>query len=472
MKKSILIIAFVALLCIARLGEAAPVFAAEPGMQELSDIINDTRPWLFVGTGATNDSTTPEGKSQKGVGDAVDISNFEIGAMKSPVPADNYGPNLAYGSNIPNVPGENTDAGYDGMVGALPLDQIITYGGNVAITHIDGDNASSGENGGFSVSNIGVFAKNESEGGKVPDGLPTGIVTAGDSGSIKNNSNSKFNDEDYPNSIGDPTSNSFSSDGYDLAIGNGITNEYDFGYLRTSLDQALEGDGGDFVGIPDLPGAAPEFAMLELNDDGDFLDILTGNVIDLSDPDYSGAITAGDVESPTSLYVKLNSGLNVIDINTGGNDLLLNNANIIIDGPEDAFAIFRVPTGRNFTISNGTILIGDSGILRGNVIFFSDTEENDSVFKFDNSIFNGIAFWTLGDGAGAEVNNSQGCVQFIGDKLKFSNIRYTHCFEGTVEPEPEPPEYVIPEPASLILFGAGLAGLFTGSYRRKKRSES
>ncbi len=53
----------------------AAVIAAPAPAATIEDIFDLTSPWLFIGTGSENDGTTPEGKSSKGVGDAVDISN-------------------------------------------------------------------------------------------------------------------------------------------------------------------------------------------------------------------------------------------------------------------------------------------------------------------------------------------------------------------------------------------------------------
>ena len=458
--------------------QAGAVPILPPDLAELAPIINHTRPWLFIGTVAPNNSTTPEGTPNKGVGDAVDISNFEIGAIKAPVPAnqfdEDYGPDLKFEESVPNVPGANVQARSFGVAGTLPGGDMICYDGNVAVTHLDAESAHANGTfslGRFGVSNTGVFAKNFSEGGKIPDGLPAGIVSAGPAnedtssgGTIANNSNSMFNDVNYPNPIGSPTPTPFDEDSPNvLAPGNGITGDFDFAYLRTDLDVALAGSSSLVGGIPGLSGSAPLFARLEINYGNSFIDVLNGHVIDLvTNVADDGQIRGDDLDMPTSLYVMLRSGLNVIDFYTGGNDLTMTNANILIDGPVNSLGIFRVPTGSKFNINQGNILIGDSGIQRSNAIFFSDTADDQALFSFDDTLFYGVSFWTLGDGSGSVVNNSQGCVQFIGDKLNFQNIRYCRCCEGTVE--------VVPEPTTLALFGIGASCLFGQAWRRKRKT--
>ena len=217
-----LTLAFVVVLLTARAATAVPLVSWSQEAAGLGDILTESYPWLFIGTGAPNDSVSPEGTFNKGVGDTVDISNFEIGAMKSPAPANqtgfDYGPDLVFESSVPNVPGVSIDAGPMGIIGVLPYGQIITYDGNVAITHIDDAEGTGDKNGRFSVSNMGVFAKTVSEGGKMPDGLPVGIVAAGgahantsNGGVIQNNSNSMFNDPLAPNPIGSATPTGFPS---------------------------------------------------------------------------------------------------------------------------------------------------------------------------------------------------------------------------------------------------------------------
>lgn len=80
-----------------------------------------------------------------------------------------------------------------------------------------------------------------------------------------------------------------------------------------------------------------------------------------------------------------------------GNDLLLENGNLVIDGPAGARAIFRIPDDANFLASQAAILLGDGGIEPGSVLFYTDKLDNDAHFSFSNAVVNRVAFWDLGD---------------------------------------------------------------------------
>lgn len=150
--------------------------------------------------------------------------------------------------------------------------------------------------------------------------------------------------------------------------------------------------------------------------------------------------------------VELGPGLTVFDIDTGGNDLLLQNRNVVIDGPAGAQAIFRIPNDANFLISQAALLLGTGGIEPGAVLFFTEKPDNNAHFDFSSALVNGVAFWDLGTFSGeTSFDNVQGCTQVIGDKLSLSDVRLTRCAF-----------IAAPEPGAATLglaTGAALAGL-------------
>ncbi len=151
-------------------------------------------------------------------------------------------------------------------------------------------------------------------------------------------------------------------------------------------------------------------------------------------------------------------GLTMIDIDAGGNDLLLENTNLVFDGPADAFAIVRVPDDANFNVTQSAILVGDGGIGLNNVLFFTDKPDNNAHFNFDSLLVNGVAFWDLSMAGGESLwNNVQGCTQIVGDKINLNDVRLMKC------------GFNVPEPTSFALRGVGLASLaIVSSYRRSR----
>ena len=90
-----------------------------------------------------------------------------------------------------------------------------------------------------------------------------------------------------------------------------------------------------------------------------------------------------------------------------------------------AFAIFRLSDNDNMIISNSNVLIGNGGITLNNVMFYTDQGENDTHFNFDNTIINGIAFWSLGlNGGTIDINNAQGCTQLVADIVDLDDVRF------------------------------------------------
>jgi len=146
--------------------------------------------------------------------------------------------------------------------------------------------------------------------------------------------------------------------------------------------------------------------------------------------DVSSGLGSGGqgVIQSTTVTINLVPGLNVIDVVTGGGvDFLLDNSNLVIDGPANSFAIIRIPFDANFIISNGNVLVGDGGMGLNNVIFYSENAENNVHFNFDNTILNGVAFWTLEPEGEININNSQGCTQLVADKINLNDVRFTRC---------------------------------------------
>jgi len=309
---------------------------ASSGTEAAAFSTTQSQQYLLIGNGPVNDSTGQF--TNKGVGNAVDVSNFELGANQKAVPSPSD-PTLA--GNVPPLP-----------AGIAPVGVGIFGNGNLAITHPDGT---------FTLSNVDVYAD-------------LGIDCAQAAGGCDDDSSSSF----------------FNPPGNPIPM-NGVTGNVDFAAL-----------------LDELTDARTEISALAQ----------TGTL------DTSG--NGGKITSDTS--VTLGPGLNVIDILTGGNDFSLENANLVVDGPPGAVAIFRVNDDANFKISNGNILVGDGGIGLNSVLFVSLKPDNATHFDFSNTVLNGVAFWDLGTlGSEISVDNGQGCTQFIGDKIVLQNVRVGRC---------------------------------------------
>jgi len=306
--------------------------------------------------------------------DAVDTDNFEFGANKAMVPATSEcGPGLA--GNVPALP-PNT----------LPVFSGISGDGNVAIIKVSPDGV-------FNIQDVGVFADKGIE-------VAAPTADAGDDGT----SESYFNDPQYPNTFDGIADCTFFAGDPPMLIDDpnfaGVTAGVDF----TALIAELYGPVGARAVIPSLVQT-------------DTLDVSSG----------LGSGGQGVIQS-TTVTINLVPGLNVIDVVTGGGvDFLLDNSNLVIDGPTNSFAIIRIPDDANFIISNGNVLVGDGGMGLNNVIFYSENAENNVHFNFDNTILNGVAFWTLEPEGEININNSQGCTQLVADKINLNDVRFTRC---------------------------------------------
>lgn len=349
--------------------------------------VNESRHYLLVGMGPVNDFG-----GQPGVGQAVNMNNFELGANKAPVPStDDFldggssgGPSLL--GNVPDIP-----------LNAMPVVSGVCGNGNVAITSGDGQ---------YNLQDVGLYAN-------------LGIRTAqsavnADAGT----SNSFWND---PNMF----PNTFTSTGLTNPGVNNNTGGFGTDVNPGSAVQSTRIDGPNFAGVT----GNYDFTSLKS-------ELATARTV-ISGLSSTGTINTsgngGKISSDTT--VNLSAGLNVLDITTGGSDFLLENSNLVIDGPAGSTAIIRVPDSIKFLVSNGNILMGNGGILPGNILFVSDREDNSQHFNISNAVLNGVAFWTLAnDGGEINIDNAQGWTQLIADKITLNDTRFCNCGFGTPEP--------------------------------------
>lgn len=179
-------------------------------------------------------------------------------------------------------------------------------------------------------------------------------------------------------------------------------------------------------------------------------------------------------------YDTNNDGIAVIDLNFGGSDFSITNSNVVIESAKNTFAIFRIRGGSNLVLNQSTIVLG-AGYTGGvrdvpvdflGAVFVKMTgysngqggwnagepgNSGDTVFSFNDTVLNGVAFWDLivfgrtennapsGSPSGnanfdngtteLKINNGQGCSQFISPKINFNNVRWNRCSEaaGTIQ---------------------------------------
>jgi hypothetical protein len=185
----------------------------------------------------------------------------------------------------------------------------------------------------------------------------------------------------------------------------------------------------------------------------------------------AGTVNTGRAGNDAVLRIELADGLNVIDIETGESnpDIFFENVNFLIDGSENASAIFRYG-GVGFDIQNANILSGSSGIGLNSILFFTRATSTRQTLEIDNAVLNGIAFYDLGLAGGAfTIEDSQGCTQFIADRISFDKLGFNRCGFGSGRRPPADKLPGAPVPPTMALVGVGLGMLSLGLRRRKNR---
>lgn len=333
----------------------------------------------------------------------LQTSNFELGANKAPVPStDSFldsggGPTLL--GAVPNLPAN-----------ARPVFQGVAYDGNLAVTDPDGY---------LNLQDVGVYADPQ-----------IGIRLSAPNDSFNQTSNSFFNDPNmFPNTFDTNTQTGLNVNPNDAdqntridptggghpSANTGVT----FGYDHSALDNELANMKNAITGLTatnTLNVSGGNSGQLE---NSSTIGGLGGASIAFGPANSLGGVTA---------TITADSGLNVIDVVTGGNDFLLNNANLVIDGPADAKVIFRLVGSDNMLISNSNVLAG-LNIGENSILFYTGQLENDTHFNMNNTIINGAAFWSLGstDIGQINVNNAQGCTQLIAENVNLDDVRFTRC---------------------------------------------
>ncbi|MGK7920073.1 MAG: PEP-CTERM sorting domain-containing protein [Trichodesmium sp.] len=237
--------------------------------------------------------------------------------------------------------------------------------------------------------------------------------------------------------------------------------------------------------IDDGAGVVGEYdhdnLIKELEDAWTYVDGLDNKVdytIDYKAEDFKDGYSLFDIDSKDTD----GDGFAIIDINAGDDNFDINNFDWVLDGDGSTFAIFRIRGNSNMLMSNSSITLGTGGIGNGSpdnpinslgaifVHYEEPTGNTDQVFDFDNVILNGVGFWDLNafrggnydDTVQTELNiqNGQGCSQFISSKHDFDNGRYNLCAAAAYEKMTHEPTKRVPEPGSVIALAFIGGGIF------------
>lgn len=406
--------------------------------------------YLVIGTGEGSSGNEFSSLQMSDVEIGADqevVSNSDVGAPSQRVGSYNGGLDLT-GTWVPNDGDaavsfvgnrfDDTDPDHpddtvgisDLLPGARPIYEGIDYSGNVALT---------GSLATFESSNVDVNAD-------------IGIQCNRDPASC------------FPNASS--TNSYFAPDG-DSVDPLDIT--YDpFDDLEQDLN-ALEG-----VSQFDPSGLLSDLAEMRdfiVNIEADFT--ITSGFVNQNIKD-SGAAVITDLDAIDA--AGNGDGIAIIDIDMDGAAFVVNNTDWILQSTMDTDVIFRMADGTQFDFSNSSILLGDGTgdstdvINELGAIFFMDAfMGTNELFNLNNVILGGIGLWdftdfnpdtgellsttslssfdpVIGDNTVINLQDSQGCAQFIGHQVLMSNNRWNRCSQQDAS---------IPEPgiASLIIFG-------------------
>jgi hypothetical protein len=278
--------------------------------------------------------------------------------------------------------------------GIQPVPTGVQNNGEIAVTNPIGQ---------FDFANVGLYAV-------------TGVQCASSADACaKSTSNTAFNQPNYPNQQSPFAPTSFNSS-FQLAPGNGVTGNVNFAALTAELA----------VAAATIPG------------------LLATQTQDLN---------SGSVNSP--LITNLVAGLNVIDL-VATSDFDISD-NWVIQGDPTSFAIFRIPDGKNFKISQGNILAGSTLGGLDRIMFYSLNDDTGEHFNFNQTVINGVAFWNLYGGL-ININDAQGCTQLVSPEINLNNVRLSRCAPMAVPLHPSVPVHAI---------GLGLLAFWWWRHRRQ-----
>jgi len=426
----------------------------------LADIhTSETQKYLVIATG--------DGSSEFF---SFDMSNVEIGANQEVLSAGTLLSNARVGQS------ESTDAkGYSGtglntrdvfnssrwqhsnprtevdtLANARPLYQGVDYSGNVALT---GDNAK------FKSSNADIN-------GQVDD-TNNSIVTVG----IKCESSVSHCKE----AIGDTA----------FFIDDGDANPD-----NDTVDNVYSGSGR---GVTSLSNTAALLADLQAQRDW-IVELALDETWNSGFNNRNEGHASGQIITDLDAIDTNNDGYAVINIDVGNTAFSVNNSDWILQSTQGTVAIFRMADGTQFDFASSSIMLGDGTtdstdeIDELGAIFFQDAYvTTNQVFNLNNVILGGIGLWDFTDfnphrntllstdnggnansviapndgslsgnlGQRTEINmqNAQGCAQFISNKVIMSNNRWNHCAaaERQHQQVPEPSTFAVLSLALLML---------------------